>query len=387
MIISKRPFYNLPFILILPLIVSCEAVSRSGPTAANEEPIAWSTSVADSAAVEEGEAAAAAPSATDTIPAATATPPAQPTLQPTTIAIATADRPTETPAPTETATPLPTAAPTDQPLLPTATVPFYRGEVIGSSLGGHPIELFKLGRGELPILVIGGIHGGYEWNTIILAYQIIDYFAANPALVPDHVTLIVIPSANPDGQVLVTDQPGRFSQSQVQTETRPGRFNSNGVDLNRNWECDWAQDTVWGSTRVQGGGGRGPYSEMESFVLRNYILDQPPQVAIFLHSAAGGIFPGRCNGNQVPDTIRLAEVYSAGSGYPLREGFNAYVITGESSDSLNLWGIPAFTVELYNHTDTDFTENVSGLLALFETPLGEPIVLEPERPTEVEAAD
>lgn len=233
------------------------------------------------------------------------------------------------------------------------------------------MEAFHLGYGGTHIMVVGGIHGGYEWNTIMLSYELIDYFVLEQALIPDHIKLTIVPSANPDGQVLVTGQPGRFSRSQVSDNTRPGRFNSNGVDLNRNWGCNWAPDTYWGNRFIRDGGGFAPFSERESWTLRDYILDNEPELVIFLHSAAPGIFPGGCNGVQVPDTLRLSEAYGAGSGYTVVSGgFSYYTITGESSDTLNLIGIPAFTVELNNHQDTDFLQNLNGLLNVMDTPIG-----------------
>ncbi|MFN2135269.1 MAG: LysM peptidoglycan-binding domain-containing protein, partial [Candidatus Promineifilaceae bacterium] len=45
------------------------------------------------------------------------------------------------------------------------------GAIIGkSAVCGIPIVSYQLGDGETPLILIGGIHGGYEWNTILLAY-------------------------------------------------------------------------------------------------------------------------------------------------------------------------------------------------------------------------
>ena len=307
-------------------------------------------------------------------PTATAEP--SPTATPTaTTALTLPPTPTITPSPSTTATetPIPTPPPTYTPR-PTRdpNIPFMVGEVIGSSVGGYPLEAFHLGTGPQQIIVVGGLHGGYEWNTILLSYELIDYFNLYPDLIPAHVTLTIIPAANPDGQVAVIGQPGRFSISQVGSDTRSGRFNSNGTDLNRNWHCNWQAGTYWGTTYTPNGGGAGPYSELEVWYLKEYIVGRAPQLVIFLHSAAPGIFPGNCNGSQVPDTIRFAQAYSEGSGYYLSDGFDYYSITGEASDSLNTLGIPAFTVELNNYKESDFLQNLNGMLRILETPLGVP---------------
>ena len=135
--------------------------------------------------------------------------------------------PTATPTPIPSPTPVPpTAVPSNTPVLqyptetpppsatppPTATSPALGVEsVVGSSVEERPLRAYQFKNGPTQIIFVGGMHGGYEWNTIALAYEAIDYFRANPQVVPDEVTLTIIPSANPDGQFLVTGVDGRFA--------------------------------------------------------------------------------------------------------------------------------------------------------------------------------
>src|SRR5215208_4987823 len=44
-----------------------------------------------------------------------------------------------------------------------------RPAVIGFSVAGRPIEAYTFGTGERHYLMVAGIHGGYEGNTIALA--------------------------------------------------------------------------------------------------------------------------------------------------------------------------------------------------------------------------
>jgi hypothetical protein len=76
---------------------------------------------------------------------------------------------------------------------------------------------------------IGGIHGGYEWNTILLAYELIDFFEVNSDFISAQLTVYIIPSANPDGQVRIVGYAGRFSAQDIKGDTFEGRFNGNGV--------------------------------------------------------------------------------------------------------------------------------------------------------------
>jgi hypothetical protein len=212
------------------------------------------------------------------------------------------------------------------------------------------------------------MHGGYEWNTIALAYEAIDYFRANPQAVPDEVTLTIIPSANPDGQFLVTGVDGRFAPGDVaemtEEEMLDGRFNANGVDLNRNWDCLWRQSAYWRDQWVDGG--TEPFSEPEAQALRDFLLEKKPTAVIFWHSAADGVFGARCGDEPFAPSVQLANVYGLASGYPVFEQFTAYPVTGDATDWLAREGIPAVTVELKTHEALDWAENLAGMTAVLE---------------------
>ena len=181
------------------------------------------------------------------------------------------------------------------------------------------------------------MHGGYEWNSILLAYWTIDYFKVHPEQIPDGVSLTIIPSANLDGQEHVTGTEGSFTSADVITDTFPGRFNGNGVDLNRNWDCQWEPTALWRNEPVNPG--ESAFSEPETLALSNFFLERQPAVVIFLHSAANGVFASGC-----PETdarsFELAQVYGEAAGYRVYDSFSAYPITGDAGDWLTTVGIP-----------------------------------------------
>ena len=77
------------------------------------------------------------------------------------------------PDPTITASHLP-LTPTPLPEKPTSVPPSSTPEndqpqVIGTSVAGRPLEVFQFGNGPEEKMIVAGIHGGYEWNTIVLA--------------------------------------------------------------------------------------------------------------------------------------------------------------------------------------------------------------------------
>ena len=237
--------------------------------------------------------------------------------------------------------------------------------VIGYSTGGLPIESYTFGAGPTRVAFIGGIHGGTEWNTILLAYTAIDYFTKHPRVIPATLTLHIVPSANPDGQKLVTGSWGRFQASDVRA-VAAGRFNQNGVDLNRNWGCDWAAEAWWGALKTSGG--TAPFSERETRVLRDFFINDwqgrgAVQGVVFWHSAVPGVFAGGCTGKYVP-AERLAAAYARAATYPYGKSFTQYPITGDATNWLAAQGIPAIIVELATQTSTEWSQNQAGMLAV-----------------------
>jgi len=292
-----------------------------------------------------------------------------PTLAPIAPALATAavDGPEPTPWPPITPSPEPTSQgrPTLAPS-PTATAtpppsPIGLRVEIGRSVQGRPIEAYQFNDGPRQIIFIGGIHGGYEWNSILLAYQAIDHFITYPELIPEEITLHIIPSANPDGQFLVSGKEGRFTAADVIADTVPGRFNANNVDLNRNWDCEWAPTALWRNNPVSGG--ERPFSEPENVILRDYILARQPELVLFWHSAVNGVFAAGCPDTHQP-SLALAERFGQAAGYPVYERFFSYPITGDAGDWLTTQGIPSISVELTTHESLDWSQNLAGMLAI-----------------------
>ena len=242
------------------------------------------------------------------------------------------------------------------------TVSTEQPTIIGMSVLGRPIEVYTFGTGANTLILVGGIHGGYEWNTTVLAYELIDYLNANPDTVPTAVTLHIIPAANPDGIRIVTGKTGPITATDVTTtDNFPARFNARGVDLNRNWDCDWSPTAYWRDQPVNGGAE--PFSEAENQALRNFIGQQEQvRVVLFWHSQATLVSPGSCGQAHLP-SIEMATVFARAANYPLQE-FSAYEITGDASDWLAKNDIPSFSVELTTHETTDWERNRAGILAL-----------------------
>jgi len=251
--------------------------------------------------------------------------------------------PTLIPTETTTLTPenafMPTETPTPIPL------PFESGpQVIGQSVETRPIVVYRFGTGNVERLIVADIHGGYEWNTSVLATQIIHYIELHPDIIPADVTLYILPMLNPDGE--------------ARDHGISGRANANDVDLNRNWDANWEKEWnlfgCWNEEPISAG----PYpaSEPETIALINFIQSRHFSGIISYHSAGLGIFPGAWDENR--ESFRLAAALALVSPYPYPPVDTGCTYTGEFVNWTTKIGIPSVDIELTNHTDSDFEFNL-----------------------------
>jgi protein MpaA len=231
--------------------------------------------------------------------------------------------------------------------------------IIGTSVAGRPLEVFRFGEGQHARMIVAGIHGGYEGNTIRLAQELVQVLAVRSDLIPPDITLYILRALNPDGE--------------ARSSSYKGRVNDNLVDLNRNWpalwQSSWPSQGCWTYTYVTAGSG--PASEPETRALLNFLISYQIEALISYHSAALGIFPG----GQPPDaaSISLAEALGAVSDYPYPPIETGCMYTGQLIDWASNMGIAAVDIELSNHNDSDLYQNMNVLQAFlaWELPTGE----------------
>ena len=263
--------------------------------------------------------------------------------------------------PTETVEPQP------QPVEPQAPVDKTK-TIVGTSVEKRDITAYHYGEGSKELLFVGGIHGGYSWNTVLVAFELMDYLEANPNAIPKNIRVSVIPVLNPDGLNKVTGTgASRFIATDVSTSKDTqiaGRFNANGVDLNRNFDCDWQSKGVWQNTPVSGGSKA--FSEQESQALKTYVETRKPAAVVIWYSAVGGVFASNCHNGVLPETRVLLNAYAKASGYKAYESFDFYEITGDAANWLAKNNIPAISVLLTTHEATEWTKNWAGIEALFK---------------------
>ncbi len=217
---------------------------------------------------------------------------------------------------------------------------------IGFSAEGRPIAMQAFGEGPTYVLLVGGLHTGSEDNSRIIVEQLAAYLDEHPEVIPASVTVLAVPSANPDGTAL-----GRHT-------------NARGVDLNRNWPADdWIADACHPETGCAPGlGGSEPLSEPETAALYRAIQIARPEITIVWHAEAPLV-----EANEVPGAEVYGRAFAAGSGYEYIAEWTAYEITGQLIDALEQrLGLRAFDVELSDCcgiSADEFDRNLAGLIA------------------------
>ena len=217
-------------------------------------------------------------------------------------------------------------APARAPPLPAAAARRTRqfhATAIGRSAMGTALAVRCTGSGERVVLLVGGIHTGYEANSAILVAQLEAAARAGTMAVPHGIWLCFLPALNPDGIELGI------------------HTNARGVDLNRNWPtADWDPIAYHPATGTVPGGGV-PLSEPETRALYEFIEAARPDLVIAWHCCAYLV-----EANRLPTARRLGRHYAALMGLEYIEKWTAYRITGEFIRSLDEIGIAAIDVEL-----------------------------------------
>lgn len=235
---------------------------------------------------------------------------------------------------------IPTGTPTSTPLPPEG-----QAFSIGQSVQGREIKVVRFGSGPIVRMIIGAIHGGYEWNTAALVQKMIDELRAGTLTVPPDITLYILPDLNPDGSI---NFPGDIY----------GRANANGVDLNRNWDSHWQAD--WPRTgcfnAVPISAGQAPFSEPETKALSEFLSNNRVDALISYHSRMGAIFATGSSPLH-PAADDLAKTLAAVSGYLYPPPGTGCLYTGQLVDWAVDHDIVALTIELTTHESLDLEIN------------------------------
>ena len=227
--------------------------------------------------------------------------------------------------------------------------PPVRRAVIGRSVEGRELEVWRIGRGLSNVFVMGGVHTGQEARSADLADDLAAYYRRNPRRVPASITLHIVTNANPDGY------------------TAGRRNNAHDVNLNRNWAAQsWRPDACYAGTLVLGG--TTPLSEPETSAIDAYLRQIVPTLSISYH-ARGSIVED----NDIGESDQYAAFYARSAGYKHVPQYRdvkcvanfgtRYDLTGQWLSAMREVRLPAFDVELSDFHVKDFDQNLIALNA------------------------
>ncbi|MFW6376142.1 MAG: M14 family zinc carboxypeptidase, partial [Thermoplasmatota archaeon] len=141
------------------------------------------------------------------------------------------------------------------------------------------------------VLIDGGIHAR-EWSgpqvSSYYAWRILNEYDSNETIhwLVNNRRIFVVPMTNPDGYEF--DGNGDYGERKwwrKNRNTSVGTMIDIGVDLNRNWDIKWEEgDDDPGSSTYHG---ESPFSENETYYLKEFILENDIDSYQNLHSYAG----------------------------------------------------------------------------------------------------
>ena len=220
----------------------------------------------------------------------------------------------------------------------------------GDSLG-KPITAVAFGNGPQALIFVGGIHAGYGPSSVTLAKAVIAHYQTNPeaaTTIPDNITLYIIPNLNPDA----TPNPG-------DPQARP---NANGINLNRNWPCNFTPGPEFGAEAL---------SEPENQALNSFIETENAAAVIFWNfpvtqANRSVVSPGVCRAGQEGVSRALMNAYASPSGYQTRQADPNNIFSGDATDSIADLGIPSVFVLLDSATEIDLDIHLAAITAVYQ---------------------
>ena len=249
----------------------------------------------------------------------------------------------------------------------TRKYPFVNCRVCGRSLAGRAIFVLSVGSPCEPVLVVGGVHGS-EWLTTLAALTFFENVCESVCTRTElhgicfyntlkYRGLVVVPCLNPDGmQIALTGEQAAGPYSELVREVSGGatsewKANARGVDLNHNFNAGWQElhqeeieSGILSAAPTRFGGER-PESEPETAALVCLTRRICPRQVIALHSQGEEIFWRY--GEAVPErSERMAQVFSAVSGFSLVDNAGTYVSGGFKDWFIKEFRRPGFTIEM-----------------------------------------
>lgn len=170
-------------------------------------------------------------------------------------------------------------------------------------------------RSSRPAVFMHGCQHAREWITpmtnMYFADRMLQRYTTDPRVhaLLDRCEVIIIPVVNPDGYVYTWTPNNRLWRK----NRRPNANGSFGVDMNRNWGYQWGGEGASTDPNNETYRGTGPFSEVETQNLRDFIISEPRLRAHVDYHSFGQLVmsPWAWSANLPPDNGAFAEIDTA----------------------------------------------------------------------------
>ena len=257
---------------------------------------------------------------------------------------------------------------------------------IGRSVEGRDLTLLRLGKGPGKVLLLGAHHAREYISSAFLMETADEYAAAcvsgaklygyDIRRLLDDVTVYIVPMVNPDGVNLVQYGPDAAkdpakvrSMRMLQQGFEAWKANINGVDLNRQYPCHWAEkQSATGVPSSEMYKGNAPATEPEVKAVIALCEAQRFTLAASFHTKGEVIYwADSGTNNAIPAGSGIAQALGEATGYRLMPVSEDPAVYGAGFENWfrQEFTQPAFCIELTPagngakpHDDADFARLV-----------------------------
>ena len=221
--------------------------------------------------------------------------------------------------------------------------------------------------GDKQILIFGAMHAREYITAQVVMRQLCEsldalngngqnYRGVSAAELLQGLTIHFVPNSNPDGVAI-----SQFGLSALKNDSVRSRVaamndggdleqwkaNANGVDLNRNFDADWAEFYGSPAPSPERYKGTSPGSEPESAALIRLTQDCHIKRAISYHTCGALIYwYFKQSGQVLDESKKFAEDISAATNYYLDDDYTALDPAGYKDWAIYKLGIPSITIEI-----------------------------------------
>ena len=245
--------------------------------------------------------------------------------------------------------------------------PFLVIDSLSKSACGREIPVIKLGRAREYVLLAAAFHGSeHITSNVLLRFieQVADSVSRNSEIGGFNMRkvlmgrgVIFVPVVNPDGVEIAMHGSAAAMHLRGLVErvskgdTTHWNANARGVDINHNFDADWAtlhkaeqEAGIFGPAPTRYGGHK-PMSECESEALVKLCRTYKIRHAVALHSQ-GEVIYWSYKDKEPPRAKKMAEIMATSSAYQLDEARGIAEGGGFKDWFISEFNRPAFTVEL-----------------------------------------